>query len=108
MAAVPCVFCDIIAGKEPAEIIYQDQDVIVFRNRLRWLPVMLLAAPKRHLMQDELWEEIGKVGAVAMEIGYQHCPNGFRLLSNFGRDAMQSQAHGHIHILGGTHLGPYA
>ena len=37
----------------------------------------------------------------------QLCPGGFRLLTNFGYDAMQSQEHGHLHILGGTYLGHY-
>ena len=41
-------------------------------------------------------------------MGQEHCPAGFRLLSNFGHDAMQSQEHGHIHILGGVFLGEYA
>ena len=103
-----CVFCEIIARREPAQIIYEDDDVLVFRNRLRWVPVMLLALPKRHLAQEEMWQDMGKVGAVAVEMGRRHCPNGFRLLSNFGYDAMQSQQHGHVHILGGTFLGEYA
>ena len=38
-----CVFCNIVAGSEPANIIYQDDDVIVVQNILRWVPVMLLA-----------------------------------------------------------------
>ena len=104
----PCVFCDIIARKEPAEILYEDDDVIIFRNRLRWVPVMLIAAPKQHIPQDELWLNMGRVGAVAVAIGDEQCPNGFRLLSNFGRDGMQSQAHAHVHIIGGTRLGEYA
>ena len=45
---------------------------------------------------------------MACDIGDEMCPNGCRLISNVGRDAMQSQSHGHVHILGGTHLGPYA
>jgi len=40
--------------------------------------------------------------------GAKYCPSGFRLLSNFGSDAMQSQAHGHVHVVGGTYLGEYA
>ena len=105
-----CVFCEIVARREPADIKYEDDDVIVFRNRLNWVPVMLLALPKRHLTQDELWtsELMAKVSKVAAEAGAAHCPNGFRLLSNFGPDAMQSQSHGHVHILGGTYLGEYA
>ncbi|MFN0093359.1 MAG: HIT domain-containing protein [Dehalococcoidia bacterium] len=103
-----CVFCRIVAGEEPANIIYQDDDMIVIQNVLRWVPVMLLAMTKEHTTQSELWgEHIGKVGRVAMEIGKQVCPGGFRLLSNWGYDAMQSQEHGHVHILGGTYLGHY-
>lgn len=104
-----CVFCNIVAGKEPANVIYEDEDVIVIQNILRWAPVMLLAMTKVHRTQHELWQsDIAKVGAVAAEIGARLCPSGFRLLSNFGYDAMQSQEHGHLHVVGGTHLGPYA
>lgn len=104
-----CVFCNIVAGNEPANVIYQDDDVIVIQNILRWVPVMLLAMTKEHKTQAQLWaEDVGKVGAIAAQIGAQVCPNGFRLLSNFGYHGMQSQEHGHLHIVGGTHLGPYA
>lgn len=105
-----CVFCDIVAGTEPSIVIYQDDDVLVFRNRLRWVPIMLLAIPKVHMTQDQLWSSmiVSKVASVAARIGRQECPKGYRLLSNFGHDAMQSVEHGHIHILGGIHLGPYA
>jgi len=70
---------------------------------------MLLAIPKEHYSQGQLWQGsmVAKVAKVAAEVGAEQCPGGFRLLSNFGRDAMQSQNHGHIHILGGVHMGPY-
>lgn len=102
-----CVFCNIVAGREPGTVIYEDDDIVVLQNILRWVPVMLLAMTKRHATQSELWDDIGKVGKVAAEIGKQYCPNGFRLVSNFGYDAMQSQEHGHLHIIGGTFLGHY-
>lgn len=105
-----CVFCEIIAGREPATVYYQDDDVIVIKNVLNWVPVMLLAMPKEHMMQWELWQSpvMQKVAKVAVEMGAEHCPRGFRLLSNFGSDAMQSQPHAHVHIIGGTFLGEYA
>ncbi len=102
-----CSFCEIVARREPAEILYEDDEVLVFRNRLRWVPVMLLAVPKAHRTQAELWRDMGRVGEVAVRIGREHCPNGFRILSNFGYEAMQSQEHGHVHVLGGTFLGEY-
>jgi histidine triad (HIT) family protein len=105
-----CVFCEIVAHREPGQILHEDRDVVVFRNKLNWVPVMLLAVPREHLLQGELWTSpaMAKVAAVAAEVGAKHCPSGFRLLSNFGGDAMQSQAHGHVHIIGGTYLGEYA
>jgi len=104
-----CTFCRIVARQEPADIVYEDDQVLVFRNRLHWVPVMLLVVPKAHLSQEELWRGgVDRVGAVAVAMGLQHCPNGFRLLSNIGFDAMQSQSHGHLHVLGGTFLGEYA
>jgi diadenosine tetraphosphate (Ap4A) HIT family hydrolase len=45
---------------------------------------------------------------VAVTLGAMNCPNGFRILSNFGRDGLQSQSHGHLHVIGGTFLGEYA
>ena len=102
-----CTFCEIIARREPAEILYEDDEVIVFRNHLHWVPVMLLAAPKAHKTQAELWRDMGRVGEIAVKMGRAHCPNGFRLLSNFGYEAMQSQEHAHVHVLGGTFLGEY-
>jgi histidine triad (HIT) family protein len=103
-----CTFCRIAAREEPAEILYEDDEVICFRNRLHWVPVMLLVIPKEHCSQEELWRNLGRVGAVAVEMGRVHCPNGYRLLSNVGHDAMQSQHHGHVHVLGGAFLGEYA
>lgn len=103
-----CVFCEIIAGRERADVLYRDDDVIVFRNLLRWVPIMLLVVPLRHLRQQELWRELGHAAAIAVQMGEQHCPNGFRILSNFGFDALQSQDHGHLHVIGGTYLGHYA
>ena len=103
-----CTFCRIAAHQEPAEILFEDDEVMVFRNRLHWVPLMLLVIPKAHRSQEEVWEKMGRIGEVAVEMGLKHCPSGFRLLSNFGSDAMQSQSHGHIHVLGGTFLGEYA
>ena len=106
----PCIFCNIVAGTEPSVIIYEDDDVLVFRNRLRWVPIMLLAIPKTHMTQEQLWDSpvMSQVASIAARVGKQECHKGHRLLSNFGHDAMQSVEHGHIHILGGIHLGPYA
>jgi histidine triad (HIT) family protein len=66
--------------------------------------------PKQHMTQGELWTSgaIAEVARVAAEMGDRYSPEGFRLLSNFGLQAMQSQVHAHVHVLGGTFLGEYA
>ncbi|MSQ42345.1 MAG: HIT domain-containing protein [Dehalococcoidia bacterium] len=102
-----CVFCEIVARRAPATVLYESDAVIAICNVLGWVPVMLLVLPKHHLTQAELWEDIGEVGRVAASLGREHCPAGFRLLSNFGRDGMQSQDHAHVHVLGGRFLGEY-
>lgn len=102
-----CVFCDIVAGIEPARVVHRDDDVMVFWNVLGWVPVMLLAVPTRHMTQNQMWRDVARVAQIAVEVGERHCPHGFRLVSNFSYDGQQSQEHAHIHILGGEHLGPY-
>lgn len=105
-----CSFCEIISRQAPASVEYEDDEVIVIKNMLQWVPVMLLVMPTSHLTQRELWSTgiMSRIGKVAVEMGEQFCPGGFRLLSNFGSDGMQSQEHGHVHVLGGMYLGPYA
>ena len=102
-----CVFCDIIDRVEPANVRYEDEEYIVFDNILGWAPVMLLVVRKRHEEQEQFWQDIAEAGRIAVEMGKRYCPNGFRLVSNFGPDAMQSQEHGHLHVIGGRFLGPY-
>ena len=104
------MFCAIVAGESPGNIRYEDEAVIVFDNVLRWAPLMLLAAPREHMSQEEMWASgvIARVGSVAVQMGKEHSPMGFRLLSNLGHAAMQSQHHAHLHIIGGAYLGPYA
>lgn len=105
-----CVFCEIVAHRERATILYEDERVVAFRNVLNWVPVMLLVVPREHMLQGELWTSpvMADVARVAAETGARECPRGFRILSNFGSDAMQSQSHGHVHVIGGTFLGEYA
>ncbi len=100
-----CVFCDIVAGIEPASVRYEDDEVIVFDNVLGWTRLMLLAVPKQHKSQSEVWSHLGRLGRVAVEQGRKYAPEGFRILSNFGGFGMQSQPHGHLHILDHTEPG---
>ena len=105
-----CVFCTIVARTEPATIHYEDDRAIVFDNQLNWVPVQILVIPKAHMTQAELWRSGGllaHIGNLAAQFGETLCPDGFRILSNFGHDGMQSQPHAHLHVIGGEFLGRY-
>ena len=106
-----CVFCEIIGGNVPGNILYKDDDLLVFDNHLHglWVPVMLLVVPRRHYSQEEFWtsDEFAAAAKIAVRMGSQYCPDGYRLITNVGSQAMQSQSHGHIHVIGGTRLGMY-
>lgn len=104
-----CIFCQIVSDEAPARVRYLDSDVIAIVNRLDWVPVMLLVMPKEHLSQIGMWDSglLPRLGRLAVDMGAMYCPNGFRILSNFGRDGLQSQSHGHLHVVGGSYLGHY-
>ena len=99
-----------IAGRLPGNIRYEDDEAVVFDNLLDWVPVMLMVVPRRHMTQDELWCSgalMSRIADLAVQIGHDYAPNGFRILSNFGDDALQTQPHGHLHVIGGQFLGKY-
>jgi histidine triad (HIT) family protein len=104
-----CEFCDIVAGSVPRRTRHEDSDLLVIHNQLTWAPVMLLILPKQHMGQQEFWGSslFARAAKLAVELGEEDCPGGYRLLSNIGPDALQTQAHGHLHIIGGTALGLY-
>ena len=112
MSSLPnCAFCNITSYRDrDAKIWYVDNDIMVIVNKLTWVPLMLLVMPKKHLSQMQMWSDglMPRLGDVAVEMGCVFAPNGFRILSNFGRDGLQSQSHGHLHVIGGTYLGQYA
>ena len=100
-----CVFCEIIAGREPGTIRYQDTEVIIIDNILRWAPVMMMAMPKKHLAQQELWpsELLHKVSSAAVSLAEDLCPNGFRLLSNY-KPLFQTQEPSYLFQYSQQHL----
>jgi histidine triad (HIT) family protein len=104
-----CDFCGIVAGRMERTIRYENDDLLVFRNSLTWVPMMYLVVPKVHMTQAEFWRSplFAKASALAVELGETDAPGGFRLVSNFGEHAAQTQPHGHLHVVGGGELGLY-
>ena len=105
-----CVFCDIAANRAPAKREYLLSEsgqlidypgLVAFHNRLDWARVMLLVIPVKHMTQAELWKSdlLGQAALLSIALGEKLIPEGFRILSNFGRPAHQSQEHAHIHIV---------
>lgn len=106
------VFDRILAGRLPARIVHEDEDVLAFHDLHPQAPVHVLVIPKRKVasfagLAGRPDEEVGrffrKVGEVASRLGLDE--SGYRIVLNHGRDAMQSVDYLHAHILGGRRLG---
>ncbi len=104
-----CDFCGIISGRMERSVRYEDEELVVFKNTLTWVPIMYLLVPKAHMSQHEFWRSplFARASALAVDIAHEDSPEGFRLVSNFGEQAAQTQSHGHLHVLGGGELGLY-
>ena len=105
-----CTFCEIVAGRLPSRNVHEEDGILVFRNRLDWFPLQLLIVPTDHLTQEELWSSgdlLARMGKLAVKLAEESTTDGYRIVSNFGEDALQTQFHGHIHVVGGAHLGLY-
>lgn len=108
-----CIFCTIVAKETTADLVYEDDDVVAFRDVHPKYPVHLLVVPKLHLpsaaalggAHDALAGKCLRVGAeLARKAGLAE--SGFRLLTNTGLDAGQLVPHLHVHVLGGGPLRP--
>ncbi len=105
-----CIFCKIAAGEIPAEIVYQDDEVVAFRDINPQAPVHILVIPRAHLGSvAELQPDPapGHMIQVAAQIACQEGieGTGYRLVFNAGPDAGESVPHLHLHLLGGRKLG---
>ncbi len=98
-------FSRLISGELPADWVSNDpgSPVVCFHNRLKWTRVMLLVVPRVFMTQEEMWldDVLQDALRMAVEVGEKYCPEGFRVLSNFGRGAHQSQHHAHTHVISG-------
>ena len=108
-----CVFCEIMAGNSPARFehrvdedgrLLNHPDLVAFHNKLDWARVMLLVVPRSHITQGEYWTSnvLNEAARLGVALGESLCPEGFRLISNFGRAAHQSQEHAHLHVVSGA------
>ena len=105
-----CIFCKIIKGDIPSNKVYEDEQILAFRDIAPQAPVHVIVIPKQHIQSaNEINESnsavIAKIfetiPAIAAECGLA---NGYRIITNIGEDGCQSVKHIHFHILGGTKL----
>ena len=109
-----CIFCKIINKEIPADIIYESEKVLAFKDVEPKAPVHILIVPKKHIpsvnhleLKDK--ELIGELFFIAQKIARDQkvARTGYRLIFNIGKDAGQTVDHLHLHLLGGKKL-PWA
>jgi histidine triad (HIT) family protein len=107
-----CVFCRIVAGEEPADVLYATGTVLAFRDIHPQAPVHVLLIPKEHLTSAADLEE-GHAGMLAdlfqaaeqVARAERVADGGWRLVTNVGREGGQHVFHLHFHLLGGRPMG---
>lgn len=105
-----CIFCNLANGEIPTEFLYEDDNVVAFRDANPQAPVHVLVVPKAHhdnFVDDVPAETLASmeaaVKAVAEKCGVAE--SGFRCIMNTGAAAGQTVMHLHMHVLGGCDLG---
>ena len=106
-----CLFCRIALGELPAQIVYQDGDVVAFRDVQPQAPVHVLVIPRLHMAGfadagDEHRELLGKIAQTAARVAELEgiAETGYRCVVNSGTHAQQSVRHLHMHVLGGRQM----
>jgi len=109
---VSCLFCEIVAGRVPAKVAYQDEQLLAFHDINPQGPTHILLVPRRHItsLLDMSPADAALVGSLvrrardlAVEKGLDE--RGFRLVFNCGEDAGYSVYHIHLHLVGGRKMG---
>ena len=104
-----CLFCKIVAGTLPADRIYEDEEILAFKDIHPQAPLHYLVIPKAHIAtlndftapQAEL---VGRLLLTAKRIAGEHGLPGYRVAMNVNREGGQVVFHAHLHVLGGRPL----
>ena len=107
-----CIFCRIASGDIPANVVYQDDQVVAFRDLNPQAPTHVLVVPRRHVATlNDLGEAdaglVGRMYLAARQIAADEgvAERGYRTVFNCNADAGQSVFHLHLHVLGGRPMG---
>ena len=105
-----CLFCKIVNGDIPADKLYEDEDILAFRDISPQAPVHFLIIPKKHIGgpaeaaadDDRL---MGRIVRMAGQLAAKEGIEQYRLIFNNGEEAGQTVFHVHMHVLGGRTMG---
>lgn len=104
-----CLFCKIAAKQIPSTMVYEDDDLVAFKDIAPQAPVHLVLVPRVHFaglgeLTEDLAPLVGRIALVAKGLAGSLgiAASGYRLVSNCGPDACQSVQHLHFHLLGGA------
>lgn len=107
-----CIFCKIIKGEIPSNKVYEDDEILAFKDINPAAPIHILVIPKKHiksLVELEKEDEIlvGKIYTVINKIAEEQGvkEKGYRVIVNCGKDGGQEVGHLHFHLLAGKPLG---
>lgn len=107
-----CLFCKIIKGEIPSSKVYEDDEILAFKDINPAAPIHILVIPKKHItslahMEKEDEFIIGKIYGVINKIAEENNfkENGYRVIVNCGKDGGQEVMHLHFHVLAGKELG---
>lgn len=107
-----CVFCKIIKGEIPSTKVYEDDNVLAFKDINPAAPIHILVVPKQHIENvleinegnKKILEDVFlAINKIAKKLGIDK--DGFRVITNCGKDSGQEVMHLHFHILAGAKLG---
>jgi histidine triad (HIT) family protein len=103
-----CIFCKIVTGEIPSELLYEDDDLIVFRDINPKAPVHILLVPRRHIrsindLTDDDHTIVSKLIAAARDMAKREGidASGYKLLFNVEKGGGQVIFHLHLHLIGG-------
>jgi histidine triad (HIT) family protein len=106
-----CLFCKMVSGEIKPDIVFEDDEVLAFRDTNPQAPTHVLVIPKIHISTvNDLMPEhaslVGKMYLAAQKIATDEgvAEPGYRLVMNCNADAGQSVYHIHMHVLGGRPL----
>ncbi|MFC1557450.1 histidine triad nucleotide-binding protein [candidate division KSB1 bacterium] len=109
---IDCVFCKVVTNEIPSEKVYEDDDMVFFKDITPQAPVHLLGIPKKHIVNinDLKDEDAGLIAKIFLRIRelvkeYPELSKGYRVVTNSGKESGQSVFHMHIHVIGGRYMG---